>query len=276
MSDALTLPSKVSYVLIRLTYGGTGNLQYKAYTNWTSQLPGNPIFESVPTMEVTAPENTGVLDAKTLTLEMPLDSLLTSMSSGEAFSAVFVEATEVILPIESGPAGINRKFFRGRLQKTIRNPGGKSNRVKLEFKSPKGLLEVPMGIPANHHCPWTLFKGGCGVVEASHTVNLTVSSVDGKVVTVSSDPGKTGNYFHRGFARYQGQRVGIQYWSNSAPTTFHMIRTPSSDWEGNLVGFFAGCDKTIETCRARFNAEDYFAGIGYAIPAYNPNLEDPE
>jgi hypothetical protein len=276
MTDANTVSSKDVYNLIRLQYGSSGDFQYVAYTDWSSNLPGNPDFVSTPSLEIMAPENTGVLDAKNLILDMPVDDFLETLASGEPFSAVYLEITEFSKSSQAGVSGVNRKFFRGFLLKTIKNPSGKSNRVRLHFSSLKALLEVPMGIKAMHHCPWTLFKGGCQINEATHTVTKTITNIDGKVVTIDSSPGKTGAYFHRGFMRKDGIRVGIQYWHNDSNTTFYMTRRPPSAWLNQNVNIIAGCDKTIETCRDRFNAEEFFAGIGYKIPAYNPNIENPE
>jgi hypothetical protein len=69
----------------------------------------------------------------------------------------------------------------------------------------------------------------------------------------------------------------VQDWRNEVEgdkQVFFMNRRPPSSWIGAIVTLFAGCDKTIETCRDRFGNEEHFNGRGYSMPAYHPNFED--
>jgi hypothetical protein len=61
-------------------------------------------------------------------------------------------------------------------------------------------------------------------------------------------------------------------------TKFRLAEVPPTDWIGGSadITFVAGCDKTIETCRARFSQEENFSGIGYGMQPYNPNWESPQ
>ena len=276
MVRAVDAPSKSTYVLVRFTYGDPDSPSYKAYTNWSFDVPGSPVYVSEPTMELKVPENDGIFSGKTLDISLPLtNSWFADLVSGVPQSPVNVLAEEVTIPDIGGDTSSRRFFFRGDLIRTIKNFQGKGNYSIAKFASIKNRLEIPMGLPANHHCVWTLYGAGCLIDPGAHTVLLTVDAIDGKVLTTTTSPSKTGKYFHRGFIEYQGLRIGIKDWSDSELDTFYMVKAPPQAWIGKAVTVLAGCDKTITTCRDRFARESNFGGFGYAIPSHNALLENP-
>jgi hypothetical protein len=276
MARAVDTASKDCYTLVRFQYGDPGSPSYIAFTNWSFNIPGSPVYTSEPTMEVTVPENDGILSTTTLDISLPAtNSWFANLVSGTPQAPVFVIAEEITKPDIGGDTSSRRIFFRGQLNRTIKNYQGKGNQSIAKFISAKGKLDLPMGVPANHHCAWTLFGPGCQLPKAGFSDSLTIDTVDGKVITTTTSSVRTGKFFHRGYIEYEGLRIGIKDWDDSDPDTFYMIKTPPQSWIGKTVTIWAGCDKTLTTCQDRFNWESYFGGMGYAIPAYNPLIENP-
>jgi hypothetical protein len=127
-----------------------------------------------------------------------------------------------------------------------------------------------------------LFKGGCGVTPVE--VLAEIDSADGTEITVTTGifttPGSTdARYWKRGYAEKDGLRIAIRDYDGDVDTTKAYMANPvPSDWilaGAASIRFVPGCDKTVETCRARWNAEEFFLGLGYAIPAHQPNFETP-
>lgn len=276
MARAVDKPSKDTYLLIRFTYGDPGDPDYIAFTNWTSDIPGNPIYTSEPRLEVKIPENTGTFENKSLDVMMPLSvSWFNDLVNGEPKAPVYIQAEEITKPIEGGDTSSRRIFFKGQLMRTIQNYQGRSDRSIAKFMSIKSRLDIPLGIPANHHCAWTLFGNGCNKSKSGFSNVLTVDTIDGKVLTTTTSPSRTGKFFHRGYIEYEGLRIGIRDWNDTEADTFYLVKPAPQSWIGKTVQVWAGCDKTIATCRARFANEINFGGMGYTIPAYNPLIENP-
>jgi hypothetical protein len=276
MVRAVDAPSKSTYALVRFTYGDPGSPSYKAFTNWSFDIPGSPTYVSEPTMEVKPPENDGIFGGKTLDISLPLsNSWFADLVSGTPQALVSVQVEEITVPDVGGDTSSRRIFFRGEMVRTIKNFQGRGNYSVAKFASIKSRLDIPMGLAANHHCVWTLFGKGCIKGKTGFSNLLTVDTIDGKVLTTTTSPARTGKFFHRGYIEYQGLRIGIKDWSDSALDTFYMVKAPPTSWAGKVVTCWAGCDKTITTCRARFANEINFGGLGYAIPSHNPLIENP-
>lgn len=276
MARAVDTASKDTYVLVRFTYGDPDDPDYIAFTNWTSDIPGSPVYTSMPTMELTIPENNGILDDRPLDISLPMtNSWFAALVNGEPKSPTYVVAEEITKPDAGGDTSSKRIFYRGELVRTIKNHQGRSNNSLARFSSIKGRLDIPLGVPANHHCAWTLFGPGCQLPSAGFSDSLTIDTIDGKVLTTTTSSARTGKFFHRGYIEYEGVRIGIRDWDDSDPDTFYLLKLPPASWVGKTATFWAGCDKTLTTCKDRFNWESYFGGMGYAIPAYNPLIENP-
>ena len=107
-----------------------------------------------------------------------------------------------------------------------------------------------------------------------------MSSIDGTLLTGTVSPDRSGSdatYYHRGTIENtaDGVRLTIRKWDLSDPTKFYLSSAAPSSWAGETLVIHGGCDKTIETCRDRWNNESQFSGYGYSIPPYNPVLENP-
>ncbi len=164
------------------------------------------------------------------------------------------------------------RHLRGTVVRAIRNPEGKSKMVRLECLPSKGLLSTAMGIVVQNQCPWIFGQRGCGIDTGPLKESGTIDSIDGKKVTVSGlTTTTTDRYWHRGFVERDGLKIGIREYTTG--NEFELIREPPSDWEAQVGIFTPGCDKYIETCRARWDNESNFGGSGYAIPNVHPIIE---
>jgi hypothetical protein len=281
--------SKKSYFKVRLTYWEDQDHVYPVYheyTNWSMDFAGLSTdgFVSTPEMEIDLPAFEGLLEEKDFVVRLPADSFLTELSNGLPHETVIMDIWEFTLASNPGQGGKEFHLFQGPILGTIRNKNGLSGIIELRGRLAKHRLNIPLGVPANSHCVWTLGKAPCqALVSALH--GFTIASITGKKVIVTENvPGTLAAYadyyFHRGFLRIQGgsgtegnYQVGIREWRVSAPTTFYTVRQLPQRWVGKGVAIAGGCDKTIETCRARWGQESNFCGLGYAIPPYNPNYE---
>jgi hypothetical protein len=273
-------PEKESYLLVTF-YSGEGLANQNKYTNFEQTTEG---FPSEPRMEVEMPENTGTFDRHELRIWLPYDTFTNRVGSGVPHSPLFVRIEEVTNGLFPGDQSTRLVLYRGRVMHTQRNFQKRPNTVAFFCLPAKALLDIPLGLPCNHHCVWTLFKGGCGASEARFDLQTEIDSVDGQEVTITdtavTTPGRSdARYWKRGYMEKDGLQIGIrEYDGDTDFTKFYMDRRVPTDWIGgtNDIRIVPGCDKTIENCRSRFNQEETFGGAGYGIPPYQPNIESPQ
>lgn len=288
MARALDDSKKESYTLVQFTINGT---VYR-YTNWATDIdPAGNNWISTPTLEVKWPKNTGTLQANGCIIRTLVDANATMqgmvdliLADGTPTPVVDVEIREVIKPVVIGDTATELVPFKGRVLRAVRNAGGRAKQVRFEVQNIKARLDIPLGLPCNHHCVWQFMGKGCSVQSGVSSRGpqkvteqrvRTVSAINGKEVTVSSDPSLTGTKsFRFGYAERAGVRIGILDWDSGDPTKIILRQQPPASWSGQSVTFVPGCDKTIETCRSAWSNEANFGGIGYALPAYNPHFED--
>lgn len=276
MVKASARPEKEGYLLVTFRHGDAA-IELAKYTDWQQDISGHA---STPTMALDIPANTGTFDRRELRVLLPLDTFTDRASGGVPHSPIFLEVAEVTQGLFTGDQSTQRILFKGRVMRIIRNFQGKNNIVAFFALPAKSRLDIPMGLPCNHHCVWNLFGRGCGLNIASFDERGQIDSVDGQevVVTTAAVTGKAGRHWRRGYMEREGLRIPIRDWSDTDPTKFQMARRVPDDWvlAGPIsITFVPGCDKTIETCRAVFDNEENFGGAGYAIPPYQPNFESP-
>jgi len=280
MVKAYARPEKEGFVLVTFFHGPSLATQEK-YTDWDQEYLS---ATSEPRMSLSIPENEGTFDKRELRVVLPTDIFTTRASSGTPHSPIFVIIEELTQGLFTGDQSTQKVLYRGRVVRTIKNYQGANDKVAFFSLPAKSRLDIPMGLPCNHHCCWTLFHGGCQVVEGTYDATGDIDSKDGTEITVTSTsvtvPGAAdARYWKRGYAEKDGLRIAIRDYDGDAdPTKLYMARPVPTDWIGgsNDIHFVSGCDKTVETCRARYNAEEWFMGLGYSIPAHQPNYEVEE
>jgi hypothetical protein len=278
MVKAYARPEKEGFVLVTFFYGA-GLATQARYTDWDQDFLGHT---SEPRMKLAIPENEGTFDKRELRIVLPLDSFVSRASGGVPHSPIYVIIEELTQGLFTGDQSSQKILYAGRVRRTIKNYQGQNNQAAFFSLPIKSRLDIAMGLPCNHHCAWTLFKGGCGVTPVE--VLAEIDSADGTEITVTTGifttPGSTdARYWKRGYAEKDGLRIAIRDYDGDVDTTKAYMANPvPSDWilaGAASIRFVPGCDKTVETCRARWNAEEFFLGLGYAIPAHQPNFETP-
>ncbi len=279
MVKAYARPEKEGYVLVTFFYG-EGQLTQARYTDWDQSVSG---ATSEPRMSLDIPDNGGTFDKKELRIILPTDAFTSRAGSGVPHSPIYVTVEEITQGLATGDQTTQKVLYRGRVTRTVQNFQGRNNKVGFFSLSIKSRLDISMGLPCNHHCAWTVFHGGCGVSESTFDALGEIDSRDGTEITVTSTgvttPGGTdARYWKRGYLQKDGLRIAIRdYDGDTDVTKLYTARPVPLDWVGGTADiiFVPGCDKTVETCRARYNGEEFFMGMGYAIPAYQPNFESP-
>lgn len=280
MVQADQRPEKEGFVLVRFFHGDNLS-QQELYTDWDQSLQGH---KSEPRMALRIPENTGTFDDTDLRIILPEDIFTIRASSGTPHSPIFVIVSEATQALELGDQGIQRVLFRGRVMKVVKNFQGKKGRIAFMAQTLKARLDQKLSFPCTHQCVWTLFKGNCGAVEGDFEINTEIDSVSGFEVTIVdtevTDKGVSdARYWKRGYMEKDGLRITIRDYDGATDVQkFQMVRKVPSDWIGgtNDIRIVPGCDKTVETCRSRFDQEETFMGPGYKMLQYHPLFENPK
>lgn len=280
MANAQSSPEKESFLLVLFRYGEVSSPSQARFTDLDLDFSG---FDSTPAMKVEVPDNVGNFPEKECRVILPLGevgSFAERISSGVPHAATWVQIEEVTQGLLPGDQGSQRIIFNGRVMRAKRNFQGRSNVVALLALPIKSRLNIPIGVPCNHHCAWNLFSRGCGLSRDSFSETGEIDSSDGQevVVTTAAVTGESGTYWRRGYMTKDGLTIPIRDWSDTDPTVFQMARKVPDDWllAGSAsITFTPGCDKLIETCRSRYNNEEHFYGLGYGIPPYHPIIESP-
>ena len=288
MTRAIDDSKNESYVLVKFT---VNEVDYR-FTNWATSIdPAGENWLSTPTLDVKWPKNTGTLEAKGAIITVPsnANAMMSTLvelllADGTPTAAVDVEIREVIKPVVIGDQATELVPFVGRVLRAVRNANGRNNQVRFEVQSVKARLNIPLGLPCNHHCVWQFMGKGCSVQGgagqrgpqlASEQKVAQGLSISGKTLTLNVDPGLTGTKsFRFGYVLKHGVRIGIQDWDPLDPTKLILRQQAPASWIGVNLFLIPGCNKTVEGCRADWNNEDNFAGLGYSLPAYNPMFED--
>jgi len=284
MAEAIDLSQKTPFTLVKFTHGGPTSPE--AFTNLDSDYSfGGVDYESTPSMEIQLPENDGILQDNPLTITLPVSedpaAFQNRYTSGEPFAVTTVEVIEIQRSENAEGTLTVSTVFKGECGEYVRNAEGEPGLCRIEALPLKARIkEVALGLPCNHQCVNILGGPVCKVdmSVASRTLNVLITDIDGSKVTVSAIPTGLGDRFYqRGDMTLEGLTISIHDWRdeiNGNRLEFFMRRKPPEDWDGRTVVLRSGCDKTIETCRARYSNEANFLGIGFAIPPYHPNFED--
>lgn len=284
MSEALDLATKETYQLVGFVYGG--GTAY--YTDWTSDVPYNGnLYISTPDMEVKLPTNDGLFGEQPCNVSIPLvtgvsanDTFASRISNGQPHATIDCTVQEILKSTLPGPSQNVNTTFQGQVHDVNRNYRGRRDKVKMTCLPIKArLASIANGIPCHHLCSNNLGDASCKInlAVSNRSVSAVIASIDGREVTMAANgllAGSPDRFFHRGYIKFENLYIGIQDWRSATSLVFNMVRQPPAHWDGETVLVVAGCDKSIEVCRARFSNEGNFLGLGYAMPSYHPNFED--
>lgn len=248
-------------------------------------------YNPVPQMDVKVPASTGSLEEGAFEVTFALDKINTfdDMLAGIKSAPVFLTIHQQTVPNADDPlktaeaTTTHTLGYNLRLSQSTRNPTRRSGIAKFQFVTAKATMGTQMGIPANFQCAWTLFGRGCDLEVVEETATLvSIDATDPKKITMSDfthpmvAPGGTpGRFWRGGYVERDGIRIKIRDWDPTFNQIFHLVRKPPTVWTGIADGIrlVAGCDKTIETCRERWDNEARFMGCGYRMVDYHPTHE---
>lgn len=289
MGTILDSQNKEQFYIFDLQFGDPSLPSWYRFTDWTRGVNVVGLsYDSVPELEVRWPNRDGGLTPEALALRVPTSIATFGRLAGpESIESVYLTVTSVLRSSTNDAEEERYVEYTGRFHKAIDNYQGSQGVALLEFTDRlKGDLDVALGVPALHTCVWTFGNergSPCGLDVATFrqtaTVNGTTSG--GYIVSLSglsvpTTPGGgagASGYWHRGYLELDGLRLGIREWLAAAPSQFKMSEPVPDSWVGEDVTATPGCDKLLQTCQERWDREESFGGIGYAMVPYNPNLE---
>ena len=233
------------------------------------------LYSSLPSLSIKLPVNRGDLTDLPAKVVLPASTAepVPGLASGEPHAPVTLKIYEVIESGDGAAGTTEFLHFWGRISKAIKNYNNNKDLVQLQGLTIKSQLLTPLGVSANSQCPWQLGDHNCTVVVPTQVGTLTTITKNTVIITGLTP--QAANYWLRGFLTYDGLILGIRKWDSTVPTVFHLTNRAPLAWVGQTVTVTPGCDKTIETCRARWSNEEFFGGFGYAIPSYQPLFESP-
>lgn len=291
MTRAIARPEKERYLLVEFRYGIPSVPTYSRYTDWTQDTFG---YTSTPTMEIELAENVGTFDDREVKIILPIDDFTGGVAKVWPHSPIFVTIEELTAGLFPGDAGSRRKLYRGRITRAVRNYQGRNDCVAFLSLPLKSRLDIPMGLQCNHHCINRLFSPMCGLDQSLYQETGEIAAIDGKEVTFVSDPqiedpfapGDNTRLWERGYLQRNGLKISIRIWNKADnPDLFVLRERAPDDWllaGPDSILLVPGCHKTIEDCRNVWDNEQGqggrggFNGLGYAIPAYNPIISNPQ
>lgn len=190
--------------------------------------------------------------------------------------------------------------FEGKVNRPIETRGTGNGRVAgIEVLSlyDTALIGLYQNIGYQHRCNWTLYDAGtCGVIKANYSRNTTITALaqGNRAITLAStaapsgQTGRTGvdytNYYHGGTIQLGtiAAPVGVARKIIRQQGNVVYVENPILKVVGNSVSqvavndavfISAGCNRTIETCHAKFGNDPEFGGYP-TIPNRSPALSD--
>ena len=139
--------------------------------------------------------------------------------------------------------------------------------VKVTVKSALELLA--QNFPHNVFqsvCLHTVYDTGCGLAKASYTYTSTVGSSPAPTTTsFHCSLAQAVDFYTQGVVTFtsganNGLRRTIKSYDGAGNFTF-ALPLPVAPSVGDGISAFAGCDKTIGTCRAKFSNDTHFRGF---------------
>lgn len=139
--------------------------------------------------------------------------------------------------------------------------------IKITVKDALELLT--QNFPRNVYqavCGHTVYDAGCGVAKASFTATGTVASSPAPTRnSIKTGNAQAAGYFDQGVVTFtsganNGLKRTIKSYDPATGFTF-TLPLPVAPSTGDTISAFAGCDKTIATCRAKFSNDGKFRGF---------------
>lgn len=219
--------------------------------------------------------NIGVeVDSIDITI-MPYDAqTIFGMSWQAAARLGYFDGAQVLVEtayIQSGAVVGTLHVFQGQISDVV----PERTMITATVKSPLELLA--QNFPRNVYqsiCLHTVYDAGCGVTKASFTTTGTVGSGSTQTLVKTAAPSPT-DFYDQGVITFtSGANNGLRRTVKAYGGTGYglILPLPVAPASGDTFSIFAGCDKTLATCRSKFSNPSNFRGFPW-IP--NPETAAP-
>jgi uncharacterized phage protein (TIGR02218 family) len=223
-----------------------------------------------PSLTVDNMEVTGIFDSDTLTND-DLRTGLFDFAEVHVFQVNWADLTQGVMRLRRGylgeisamPSGVFHSELRGLVQR----------------------FTAKVGDVYTAECRADLGDTKCKVDLAGYTVSATVATVtDTRQFTLTlTEPRAVDNWFAYGALTWTaganvGRSMEIKAWTQSTSALALFMPMPRAVVVGDTCTLYAGCDKTLATCRDKFSnvvnrrAEDYIPGLDAILATPNARV----
>jgi len=236
-----------------------------------NRIYGINVYRSVGSLELGIHRIGSALDTKEYEISnIPIQgTFLAQLSNNYPFSSIAVTVRELDIDIDTDAVLTERTLFKGLVYQAAPMP--LQGHMKLLCRGWKYYTDITAGVPCTEQCAWSVLGGrGCGAsVTIEHHVVDSVSGLNLTIVGPLIDT--TPFLFNKGYVELDGARIKTKY--HQSGNIFQLDTAPPSDWVGELVTLYSGCDRQLSTCRSIYNNEINYLGLGFAMVDYNPFYE---
>lgn len=117
-------------------------------------------------------------------------------------------------------------------------------------------------------CNHVLYDPGCGVNKELFRVDGTLDAIGNLQVNSNAASTKPNGWFSAGFFQVQGTEIR-GFITEHTTSVLKLLSMPPGLQVGQAISMYAGCDRRVETCVAKFNNLVNFLGFPH-IPIQNP------
>lgn len=228
------------------------------------------LMTALPELSIDMGKQQGGSKDSPVEVEMKIVNPITELINGYMFQPIWANVFELD---PSNPQITTRQLFYGRVSNLIINKNHRADTVGFRLNGNKAQLDkIPIGLRAGTTCQWSLGDKTCDVDLVPLRESPMITDIQGRTITVDALVNQSNRYWQGGYFRFEKLHAGIR--SYTGGLTFETFRGINPNMIGETIEMTPGCDKTIETCRTKFNNEERFGGFGYAIPAYTPIWEN--
>lgn len=227
------------------------------------------IYLSCPSMAFDLPEQVGDFSDTEGNIKSLRDTFPTiaKIAGGYPYNSVKITVSEATLNTSFVPTD-TRVLFDGMLYTSKR--GLSSGYVDFVIKNWKYYTNITGGTVCTENCAVKSFGDKiCKALVLNDDVQIT--DISENIVTVDTAPSGVNFLYNKGYLSYEGINIKVLYWE-SGDQIQTKIPVPDS-WLGQTVKIYAGCDRSIQTCRDIHSNEANFYGLGISMVDYNPLTE---
>lgn len=270
----ITLADRTDKQVFLLVEFKTTEKTFRYTDNVETIISEEGIFDiSEPTMEVKLPPNTGMFENKVLSIDLPFvpGKFIDDISAQRPYPKVTIKVFEHYV---AGGNAETYLMFWGTLTKATKNREGREGRVVIQGKGEKALFKAPAGPIISHQCIFIFGGAGCEKSFIGLTESVRVDAIETVTITTRplSNTYKDNRHFIRGVVTVEGLAITIASWDRTKSNEFILTKEPPQSWIGKTALIEPGCEKSVEQCFFWRNLHR-FCGPGYAIPEYNPIIE---